>query len=38
MKKHHAVILVVTTWLVVSFVPQISAANLLARSGMGGKR
>ena len=38
MKKHHAVMLVIATWLVVSFVPQISAANLLARTGMGGKR
>lgn len=34
MKKHHAIILVVGTWLLVSFVPQVSAANLLGRTGM----
>jgi len=30
-KKHHAIILVAGTWLLVSFVPQLSAANLLTK-------
>jgi len=32
MKKHHIAVAVVATWLLVSFVPQISAANLLNRT------
>jgi hypothetical protein len=38
MKKHHAIVLVVGTWLLVSFVPQLSAANLLGHAGMTGAK